>query len=86
MKYNYMKIFTLDEKYSVVCNTADTRNGFKHVASLCRNGEKIAESKICYFNRTWERFTYEDILIKIINNNFNGIDNEKYLNVIKSMN
>jgi hypothetical protein len=81
-----MKIFNLDEKYNVVCNSADTRNGFKHVASLCRNGERIAETKICYLNRTWERFTYESVLEKIVDENFSGTEKEKYQNVIKKLN
>ena len=78
-----MKIFNLDEKYNVVCNSADTRNGFKHVASLCRNGERIAETKICYLNRTWERFTYESVLEKIVDENFTGTEKEKYLQAVK---
>lgn len=81
-----MKIFTLDQTYSVVCNTADTRNGFKHVATLCRNGYEIAKAKICYLNRTWERFTYEDVLIKVVNDNFEtGKGLEVYLKIIKDM-
>lgn len=86
MKYTYMKIFNLDGVYNVVCNTADTRSGFKHQATLCRNGGSIATSKICYLNRTWERFTYESILNKIINDNFDGVEREKYLDVVKAMN
>jgi hypothetical protein len=80
-----MKIFNLDGVYSVVCNTANTRQGFKHVASLCRNGERIAETKICYLNRTWERFTYEDVLIKIIDQNFEYTERQKYLDIITIM-
>jgi hypothetical protein len=71
-------------KYNVVCDTKDTRSGFKHIAILHRNGFSISKTKICYLNRTWERFTYESVLRKIIDNYFS--DNEKlrqkYLKVI----
>lgn len=61
-----MKIFTLDKEYSIVCNTKDTRNGFKHTAVLCRNGLSVYETKVCYLNRTWEAFTYQTICLKVI--------------------
>ena len=57
-----MRIFNLDKTYNIVCNTAPTRNGFKHVATLHKNGYEIAKTKACYLNRTWERFTYETVL------------------------
>jgi len=79
-----MRIFTLDEKYSVVCDTKSTRNGFKHIASLFRNGISIDDTKICYLNRTYEYFTYESVLVKIVTKKFTGTDKEKYLNVIKT--
>jgi len=81
-----MKIFTLDEKYSIVCNTKDTCNGFKHTASICRNGISVYETKKCYLNRTWERFTYEDVLVKAINNFFGEPELTKFLNIIKELN
>jgi len=81
-----MRIFNLDEKFNIVCNTADTKSGFKHVATLHRNGFSIASTKICYYNRTWERFTYESILNKIIADNFEGTEKQKYLDVVKKLN
>jgi hypothetical protein len=79
-----MRIFNLDEVYSIVCNSKSTRNGFKHVATLCKNGQNIYETKICYLNRTWERFQYESILLKIIDEFIAQCDRQKYLNVIKN--
>jgi len=61
-----MKIFTINKEYSIVCDTKSTRSGFKHVAILCRNGYEIGSAKVCYLNRTWERFTYETVLRRII--------------------
>lgn len=78
-----MKIFTLSKIYSIVCETKKTRNGFKHTAKLCRNGNSIYETKICYLNRTWERFEYDSVLEKIINMYFKDREKKKYLKVIK---
>lgn len=78
-----MRVFTLDENYSIVCEFKDTRNGFKHIASLVKNGSDIYETKICYLNRTWERFEYETILLEVISENFKGEEKQKYIDVIK---
>ena len=65
-----MKIFKLDEQYEVVCNWEKTRNGFRHIAVLHSNGTEVARAKCVYYNRTWESYEYESVLIKIICNNF----------------
>lgn len=81
-----MRIFNLDKTYTIVCNTAGTRNGFKHTATLCGNGYERAKAKINYLNRTWERFTHEDVLIKIVSSFFEGKEKEKYLSIIATWN
>ena len=81
-----MKIFALGKNYTIVCNTKDTRNGFKHTASLCgKSGSSFYETKICYLNRTWERFTYETVLKKTIEENFKNKEKEKYLKIINAI-
>lgn len=80
-----MKIFNLDDTYSVVCDTKGTRNGFKHTAVLCKNGVLIGETKINYLNRTWERFTYESVLLKIIDLYFEGQDRDKYRKIVENL-
>jgi hypothetical protein len=77
-----MKIFNLDTEYTVVCDTQDTRSGFKHVATLCRNGYEVCKTKICYYNRTWERFTYESVLQHLITSKFTGVEKQYYLNIV----
>ena len=79
-----MKIFNLSNVYNIVCNWKNTRNGFKHTANLCKNGFSVYETKICYLNRTWERFEYESILKKVIENYFENKEKEKFLKVIHS--
>lgn len=62
-----MRQFTLSDKYSVVCESSDTRNGFKHTATLLTNGRDTGESVKCnYLNRTWESYEYQSVLYKLI--------------------
>jgi len=80
-----MKIFNLDENYNVVCNSEGTRSGFRHLATLCKNGYSIAKAKCTYLNRTWECYEFESVLIKIVNDNFEREEKEKYLNIVKNL-
>ena len=80
-----MRIFNLDSEYNVVCNLQRTRYGFRHVATLHKNGYEIARTKCCYYNRTWECFEFESVLQKIVNDNFDGTQKENFLNKIKGM-
>lgn len=57
-----MRIFKITNNLDAVCDWQKTRNGFKHVASLCRNGNEIHSAKCCYLNRTWESYEYESVL------------------------
>lgn len=66
-----MKTFKINDKYQIGCEYVRTRNGFKHTANLYRTGlsgttTSIAETKVCYLNRTWESFDYESVLYKIL--------------------
>ena len=62
-----MKTFRINKDYQIVCEYQKTRNGFKHTAKL--KGpyfNTIAETKVCYFNRTWESFEYETVIERIL--------------------
>lgn len=61
-----METFKINKELEVICAWKKTRNGFKHTATLMRSGREIEEVKICYVNRTWERYTYESVLQKLL--------------------
>lgn len=50
------------------CYTTWTRNGFCHTAHLIDYDREYntTDSKVSYYNRTWERFTYETVLKRAI--------------------
>jgi len=81
-----MRIFNLNNEYNVVCNWQNTRYGFRHLATLHKNGYEIAKAKACYYNRTWERFEYETVLLKLIDENFTGKERETFREVINKQN
>lgn len=63
-----MKIFKITDRIEIVCDTASTRNGFKHVATLMLDGQEQGNVKCNYLNRTWEKYTYQSVLEKMISN------------------
>jgi hypothetical protein len=79
-------MFFLDDTYSVVCQFAKTRQGFKHIATLIRNGLEVCEVKECYLNRTWERFEYETVLCKLVRKFFTKeAEQQKYLKIVNTL-
>jgi hypothetical protein len=81
-----MKIFKLDDKYSVVCESQSTRYGFRHVAILHKNGTEIYRTKKCYYNRTWESYEFESVLLLLVEKYFTGTDKIRYSNIINQVN
>lgn len=75
-----MKIFNLGCDYSIVCNSENTRYGFRHLASLMFKGNEIDKTKCCYYNRTWERFEFESVCKKLLK------QNEEILNKLMVLN
>jgi len=63
-----MKIFKITKDIEVVCESEKTRNGFRHLATLMRNGNEEASGKCCYLNRTWEKYEFQSVLHKVVEN------------------
>lgn len=62
-----MQIFRFNDKVSIVCEWVKTRMAFKHTAQVMVNGLSHGNGvKICYVNRTWEKFMFESVLHKAI--------------------
>lgn len=57
-----MKTFRINKNLTIVCDTINTRYGFKHEARLMNDGRRIDFAKCCYYNRTWESFEYESVI------------------------
>lgn len=61
-----MKSFKINDEYTIICEWKKTKIAFKHTAKLLQNGSEIDECKICYQNRTWERYDFESVLGKML--------------------
>ena len=62
-----MRIFKITPKIEVVCQSEKTRYGFRHLATLCIDGKEVEKDKACYYNRTWERFEFQSVLLHVVN-------------------
>ena len=62
-----MKIFNVNfqgEKNRIYCKCENTRNGFKHIATMYYN--KNTYVAVCYYlDRTWECFEYQCVIRKL---------------------
>ena len=61
-----MKQFNVKEGVTIICEWKKTRMGFKHEATLLVNGIEQEKTKICYQNRTWERYEYESVMLRLL--------------------
>lgn len=61
-----MQLFKINSKISIACEASNTRSGFKHEAMLMIGGRELDWAKCTYLNRTWKRFTYESVMLKLI--------------------
>lgn len=61
-----MNTFQLHEKVNVVCQSENTRYGFRHLATLFYENQEHCAVKCCYYNRTWESYQYQSVLYAAI--------------------
>ena len=61
-----MQLIKLNKNYTIVCESKSTRSGFKHVASIIKNGLLQGKVKCCYQNRTWESYQFQMVLNKAL--------------------
>lgn len=74
-----MKTFKINDYLEIVCEWKKTRNGFKHEATLLLNGIERGFAKVCYLNRSWEQYEYQDVVHKLIEGSELLTDGEKKL-------
>lgn len=51
------------KEYMFVNSFRGNRSGFVHETTLLRDGREIGCYKIQYYNRTWERYTYQSVMV-----------------------
>jgi hypothetical protein len=77
-----MKTFQLTENIQAVADYGKTRNGFKHEATILKNGSQVGFAKVNYLNRTWEAYEYQTAIQKAIDNSTLSAEEKKKLTEI----
>ncbi len=72
-----------DNKYEFVCRSEKNYSGFKHIATLYINGECTSRSDRQYYNRTWEMYDFQSVMIDIVKGLIATV-NEIYLEQFKT--
>lgn len=57
-----MRTITITRSLVATLRFEPTRSGFRHLATLHRNGHLVASAKQCWVNRTWEPFEFSAVL------------------------
>jgi hypothetical protein len=55
-----------DNEYTFVSNIWDRKNSWGHEVTLFKNNTEIGSASITYLNRTWERYTYQSVMQKVV--------------------
>lgn len=50
------------KSFTILCDYWGTRNSWGHEAALYVDSKKIKSYKIRYYNRTWERYTFQSVI------------------------
>ena len=58
--------FKVNKNYTIVAKYEKTRNAFRHIAVLYKDGVEVERTKIPYQNRTWESYTFQSVLQKLL--------------------
>ena len=83
-----MRIFKLSDNIEVVCEFLPTSYGFRHIAHLMVNGNEVEKSKCCYYNRTWEKYEFETVMVNLIykSKRLDEYQKDRFLEIIKNYN
>ena len=57
-----MQIFEY-KNYKIVCDTYSNSNSWGHTAVVFKEDYELSRSKIRYYNRTWECYTYQSVIL-----------------------
>jgi hypothetical protein len=77
-----MKTFQLTADIQAVADWGKTRNGFKHEATILKNGNQVGFAKVNYLNRTWESYEYQTAISDAIDKSSLSAEEKKKLQEI----
>lgn len=76
-----MRIFKIKSKnIDFICESKNTRNGFKHKCIMFKNGYEVAGASRFYLNRTWESFEFQSVIKDCIDK-YNKDNNSEQISI-----
>ena len=72
----YVKKTVNGNEYLFINSFRGNRSGFVHESKLYKNNRLIGENKIQYYNRTWERYTYQSVMKGIVSTLLDDCEND----------
>lgn len=57
--------FKVNDRYSILCDAWETRSSWGHTATLFINGVRDESVKVRYYNRTWEKYTFDSAMFQL---------------------
>ncbi len=70
-----MQIRKITDKLEITAETYSNSRAWGHEVRAIWNGNEIAKNRVRYYNRTWERYTYETALLGLLNK----LDKESFI-------
>lgn len=71
--------FELPDGSMIKCWSEGTRYGFRHLAELLDDHFNIlAKDKACYYNRTWESYTFQTVIKGVLAKHYNEFFASEY--------
>ena len=59
------KVISLNgDKFVFVCRSKLVSGGFRHLCTLLKNDSEVASESVRYYNRTWEAYTFQTVMLK----------------------
>jgi hypothetical protein len=60
------KTFQIGDGYEIIAHWEKTRNGFRHMVTLMKDGNQVDQAKETYLNRTWESYEFETAIKNLL--------------------
>ena len=52
------------DKFVFVCRRKSVSGGFCHLCTLLKNDSEVASESVRYYNRTWEAYPFQTVMLK----------------------
>ena len=71
------KVISLNgDMFTFICWSRSVSGGFRHLCALLKNDVEVASESVRYYNRTWEAYTFQTVMLKCARK----IGNEELIN------